>query len=122
VFFPRALCSGLGSALALAGLTASAIFSGCAIAPLASVKHAQPVADLSPVPLELSPGDAWRAAEACAFSHPGSRVMVGNAEPDRTPVRFSNYVGTVIGAFVPRDEIAKTVIFTADPQRIAIAE
>lgn len=46
---------------------------------------------------------------------------VGNPEPDRTPVRFSNYVGTVIGAFLPRSDLAEPASLPISGQRVAMA-
>lgn len=171
----------LRGVLVLAVLLVGLLASGCAnsvrIQPTPPVANA----DLSPIAIELSPGEAWRRAEAFAEAHPGSRVMVGrggsmlpqyedrtllvvqtmeqsdlrlgmtvvfrgdsgravahtlidrcpsgwvamgvgNREPDRTPVRYSNYLGTVIAAFAPRAEIAEPVALAIPVSLVAVAE
>jgi len=42
---------------------------------------------------------------------------VGNRAPDRTPVRYGNYIGTVIKAFMPDAGLVATVVTVpADPR------
>lgn len=133
--------------------------SGCATQPVTTVPRVVPSA-LSPVAEIVTPGEAWRCAEAYAAAHPDCEVLVGsgdsmlplyadrtvlivrrermsalqggmtvvftgdqgrpvahtlleqtprgwramgvgNAEPDRTLVRYENFIGVVVRAFAP---------------------
>ncbi len=49
---------------------------------------------------------------------------MGNAEPDRTPVRYGNYVGTVIGAFRPRTDLAdqESPVVAINGERLAVID
>jgi hypothetical protein len=46
----------------------------------------------------------------------------GNREPDRTAVRYSNYIGTVIGAFVPRAEMPELAVLAIPVSLVAAVE
>jgi hypothetical protein len=46
----------------------------------------------------------------------------GNREPDRTAVRYSNYIGTVIGAFVPGAEMPEPAVLAIPVSLVAAVE
>jgi hypothetical protein len=114
--FPRVQprCRIFAAALAVGAVIV--IESGCASQPVAKMPRAV-TAELSPVVAEpLSPGEAWRRAEAIASAQRDCEVLVGCGN-SMLPLYADRTVLVVQRLPVGQLQVGMTVVFTGDRGR-----